>query len=301
MDLCQAEFAPMLPLGVWFPREIPRLFVHHQIHFVYAERFLEVHGGCYTEYLNTVMRVQELAYLQHFDAVVTFSEKDRSALEPHLAPASVFTSPFPIPADVGVARDVPQHFDGRFLFVASDVHDPNHDALEWLISEIWPKIMRQLPSARLIVVGQWSHSWRARFAAPAVSFAGFVRDLPQTLRGGIMLVPVRIGSGIRAKILVALAQGVPVVTTAVGGEGLLARDGEELLVCEEASEFAAAAVRLAEKPALRHRLALAGRAAVCKHYSPQEVRRRRNEIYAAVIANGRHRVSSEAGIAPVCR
>ena len=98
-----------------------------------------------------------------------------------------------------------------------------------------------------------------------------------------MLVPVRIGSGLRVKILTALAQGVPVVSTRVGGEGLLVQDGREILVRDEASEFAAAAVELAGKPELWRRLAMAGRAAAVKHYSAEEVRRRRNEIYASIV------------------
>lgn len=283
-DLFQAEFARMMPLGAWVPKGVPRLFIHHQIQFVYSERFIAAHGGSGASYLHEMMRVQELAYLPHFDGVVTFSEEDRRVLLSHLPSAGVYTSPFPIPTDVGIAREVSDDFNGQFLIVASEGHDPNRDALEWLLGEIWPIIVRDLPSARLVVVGRWSRSVQADFAAPSVSFPGFVDDLAATLRGGIMLVPLRIGSGIRVKILVALAQGVPVVTTPVGGEGLLARDDEELLSRDSASEFAAAAVELARRPELRRRLATAGLAAVARHYSAEGVRRRRNEIYAAMVA-----------------
>jgi polysaccharide biosynthesis protein PslH len=289
-DLCQAEFAPMLPLGSWFPADIPRLFVHHQVQFVYADRFLEAHGGSSVgTYLRATMRVQELAYLQHFDGVITFSDDDRQYLLPYVPAPRLFTSPFPIPADVGFEGDPSQDFDGRFLYVASEVHDPNVDALEWLVAEIWPKISAQLSSASLIVIGQWSESLRKRFAAPNLSFAGFVPDLSSTMRGGIMLVPIRIGSGIRAKILAALAQGVPVVSTPVGSEGLLVRDEEELLVRAGASDFASAAVRLAAERDLRMRLSIAGREAVLRNYSADQVRRRRNEIYSILASNRRKR------------
>jgi glycosyltransferase involved in cell wall biosynthesis len=281
----------MMPLGAWVPKEVPRLFIHHQIQFVYSERFIAAHGGNGASYLHEMMRVQELAYLPHFDGVVTFSEEDRRALLSHLPSVNVHTSPFPIPADVGISREVSEDFNGQFLLVASEGHDPNRDALEWLLGEIWPIIVKELPSAKLVVVGRWSRSAQAHFAAPSVSFPGFVNDLAETLRGGIMLVPLRIGSGIRVKILVALAQGVPVVTTPVGGEGLLAQNDEELLSRDSASEFAAAAVRLARDPKLRRHLATAGLAAVSKHYSAESVRRRRNEIYAAMVAKDHYRRS----------
>jgi glycosyltransferase involved in cell wall biosynthesis len=290
-DLFQAEFANMLPLGVWVPNEVPRLFIHHQIQFVYSGRFIETHGTSSASYLHEMMRVQELAYLPYFDAVVTFSEDDRRVLLSHLPSAEVHTSPFPIPADVGVAKEVSDDFNGQFLFVAQEGHDPNKDALEWLLKDIWPVIVRELPLARLIVVGKWSRSTQAHFATPSVSFAGFVDDLSATLRGGVMLVPLRIGSGIRVKILVALAQGVPVVTTPVGGEGLIARDDEELLLRGSASEFASAAIQLAQKPELRRRLAAAGLATVSKNYSAESVRQRRNEIYTALAANVHRRGS----------
>jgi glycosyltransferase involved in cell wall biosynthesis len=283
-DLCQVEFATMMSIGPWLPVEIPKLFIHHQPQFVYADRFLETNGNdpC-AGYLAKMMRVQELAYLQCFNAIVTFSDEDRRALASVLPAAKVFTSPFPIPADVGVADKIPEKFDGRFLFVASEVHPPNRDALAWLLADIWPKITGQIPAARLVVVGEWSAATVKSRSGPSVSFTGFVPDLGSTLRGGIMLVPVRIGSGLRVKILGAFAQGVPVVSTPVGREGLLVQDGQELLVAAEASGFAAAAVELAGQPGLWRRLASAGLAAAVKNYSAEEVRRRRNEIYAAVV------------------
>ncbi len=284
IDLCQAEFAEMLPLGAWFPKHIPKLFIHHQLHFVYSRRFLEVNGrDSYLDHLDTLWRVHEIAHLQQFDGVVTFSEQDRRILLPWVTPEKVFTSPFPIPADVGVAIELPERFDGRFLFLASEGHDPNRDALDWLLTEIWPNIFRRLPSSRLVVIGDWSESARAKYTTSGVGFVGFVENLSATLRGGIMLVPLRIGSGIRVKIMVAMAQGVPVVSTSVGSEGLLVMDGEELFVRDDGSEFAAAAVQLAREPELWGRLTTAARASVSKHYSPEEVRQRRNEIYAALM------------------
>jgi glycosyltransferase involved in cell wall biosynthesis len=283
-DLCQVEFAAMMSLGAWLPKEIPKLFIHHQLHFVYVERFLETNGrNPAGDYLAKMMRLQELLFLQCFDAIVTFSDEDKRSLAGALPGAKIFTSPFPIPADVGIAEKIPEKFDGRFLYIASEVHPPNRDALDWLLAEIWPKIIAQLPAARLVVIGEWSAATINSKSSPSVSFTGFVPDLASTLRGGIMLVPVRIGSGLRVKILIALAQGVPVISTCVGSEGLLVQDGQEILVRNEVSKFAAAAVQLAREPELWHRLAVAGRAAVAKYYSAQEVRRRRNEIYATIL------------------
>jgi glycosyltransferase involved in cell wall biosynthesis len=283
-DLCQAEFAEMLPLGSWFPDELPKLFIQHQVHFVYAQRFLTSQGGTdYGRYLETTMRTQEVAFLRRFDQVVVFGEADKLALAPYLDSSRLNVSPFPIPADVGVAREIAERFDGRFLFIGSEEHDPNRDALDWLLSDIWPGIARQLPQAQLTVVGRWSESARASYARGPVRFAGFVDNLVRVLRGGILLVPLKIGSGICTKILAALAQGVPVVTTPVGVEGLAVPDGCGCLVRSNPTEFANAAVELARQPELWSRVASSGMRAVAYTYSPESVRRRRNEIYSAVV------------------
>lgn len=294
-DLCQAEYTEMLTLGPWFPREIPKIFVQIQIHFVYVKRFLETHGyTSYENYLEGSMRVQELGFLSHFDAVITLSENDRRTHLQHLEPDRVFSSPFPIPTDVGIAQSIPSAFDGRFLFVASEAHGPNRDGLEWLLKEIWPQIVRELPSSRLVVIGEWTEFTKAAWRAPGVSFTGFVSDLPATLRGGIMLVPVRIGSGIRVKILVALAQGVPTVTTTVGMEGLPIRNSEHVLIGDDASSFAAAAIRVAQQHEIWKNLAKAGRSVVEQFFSPQKVRERRNEIYNEVVR--RHQRDSSSAV-----
>jgi glycosyltransferase involved in cell wall biosynthesis len=283
-DLCQAEFAEMLPLGAWFPASVPKVFIHHQVHFVYAQRLLKSQGRTsYGSYLEAVMRIQEVALLRCFDRVIVFGEPDRLALTPHLERSKVSVSPFPIPADVGLAGAIPPQFDGRFLFIGSEEHGPNRAALAWLLAEIWPQIARRLPAARLAVIGRWPAAARAASVCPGVSFSGFVQDLGRALDGGILLVPLQIGSGIRTKILAALARGVPAVTTPVGVEGLALAEGCGCLVRAGAADFAAAAVQLAREPELRRRVAAAGLAAVTRAYCPASVRQRRNEIYETTV------------------
>jgi glycosyltransferase involved in cell wall biosynthesis len=274
----------MMPLGCWLPATVARVFIHHQIHYVYSRRFIEAQGDPtgYGHYLATVMEAQEFAFLQHFDTIVTFSREDCEAIQPRLPGANIVTSPFPVPADLSDGSAQAAAFAGHFCFVASGSHNPNRDALEWLLSEIWPQIAARLPSATLRIIGEWSPEDRTAFARPGVDFLGFVPELAPVLHGGIMLVPLRVGSGLRVKILAALTLGVPVVTTAIGAEGLLLEAGREMLVGNSASDFAAAAVKLAADRALWPALARAGREAVKRTYSPARVRAQRNQIYEAL-------------------
>jgi glycosyltransferase involved in cell wall biosynthesis len=282
-DLCQLEFMPMLSLGTWLPRHIPSLFVHHQVHFIYSRRFLEARGSDpHADYVDKMWQAQEIAYLQSYQGIIAFSEEDKNHLLPYIAPEKLFVSPFPLPPDIAAFEETPPGFDGRFIYLASGAHSPNRDALGWLLAEIWPTILQQMPSAQLVVIGEWSEAARAEYTAPGVTFSGFVKDLASVLRGGIMLVPLRIGSGLRVKIMAAMAQAVPVISTSVGSEGLLLENGQDLLLRDDSDGFAAAAVQIATDPALWMRLAENGRAAISRHYSPEQVRRRRNEIYASL-------------------
>jgi glycosyltransferase involved in cell wall biosynthesis len=286
VDLCQAEFAEMLSLGSWFPKHVPKLFIHHQVHAVYSRRFIEVNGSdAYTDYLDAWWNVHERANLEQFDGVLTFSEQDSKVLSTWIPQNRLFVSPFPVPADIGITEEAPDRFDGRFVFLASGEHPPNRDALDWLVSDIWPHVLEQLPTSTLVVIGKWSRHDRARLTAPGVVFTGFVESLTEHLPGAIMLVPLRIGSGIRVKILAGMAQGVPVISTSVGAEGLSVADNEEILIRDGDREFAEAAVALAQNHQLWKRLAIAGRATVIEHYSPQSVRRERNSIYARLSAS----------------
>jgi glycosyltransferase involved in cell wall biosynthesis len=291
VDLCQVEFAELLPLGAWLPPELPKVFLHHQIHFIYTQRFIEAQGdaGGYARFLETTMRVQEVAYLKYFNSVIVLSQVDHDILQPHLNGVELAISPPPFPADVEIAADAPP-FNGTFTYIASEGHSPNRDGLAWLLEDIWPKIATALPSACLKIIGSWSEKAIKKLARPGVEFTGFVPDLATVVPGSVVLVPIRIGSGIRLKILTAQALGAPVVTTAIGCEGLIGEDGWEMLIRDSAEDFAAAAIELTRDEEMWRKLCMAGREAVVRNYSPESVRARRNEIYGRLRA-----VSKEDG------
>jgi polysaccharide biosynthesis protein PslH len=82
---------------------------------------------------------------------------------------------------------------------------------------------------------------------------------PYLDRADLYVAPLRLGEGIKGKILEAFAAGVPVVTSSVGSRGLSARSGEHLLVADKPDDFAEAAVRVAFDRDLRRRLVLNAR------------------------------------------
>jgi glycosyltransferase involved in cell wall biosynthesis len=142
----------------------------------------------------------------------------------------------------------------------------------------------QIPDCKLHVIGRWNEATIAKLSAVGVEFVGFVPDLAASLKDGVMLVPIRIGSGIRVKILDAMSHGAPVISTTIGCEGIPASDESEILIRDDSKGFADAVVRLAKSRESRERLSIAARGLVSSFYSPERVRNERNEIYRSMLA-----------------
>jgi glycosyltransferase involved in cell wall biosynthesis len=133
----------------------------------------------------------------------------------------------------------------------------------------------------------------ARKRAPGMEILGFVPD-PNTLSdlAGVAVIPLRIGGGIRIKLLELMAMGMAVVSTTVGAQGIGVTHGDDVLLADEPAEFAAAVARLLKSPQKSQRLAKNARRLVEERYSWDaagdrlveavvEMVRRRNELLDA--------------------
>lgn len=155
----------------------------------------------------------------------------------------------------------------RLLFLCGLDYHPNMDAARWLLDEIWPLIRRKDPEARLLLAGRKTDQLVLP-AAAGISCLGDPEDVPACFaQADALLVPLRVGAGTRLKVLEAMAAGLPVVSTARGCEGTLARDGEHLLQAETPEDFASACQRLLADPGMAATMARAARRMVEENYS----------------------------------
>jgi polysaccharide biosynthesis protein PslH len=157
----------------------------------------------------------------------------------------------------------------ELLSIGTMYWPPNVDAALYFYREIFPKIRRQMSDATLCLVGPKPTADVLALASdPAVSVTGLVPDIrPWAQKCGAFIVPLRSGSGMRVKILNAMAMGVPIVSTTVGAEGIEVTDGENILLADAPEAFAAAALRVLTDPALACRLASGGRTLMERLYS----------------------------------
>jgi polysaccharide biosynthesis protein PslH len=156
----------------------------------------------------------------------------------------------------------------RLLFVGSMDYSANVDAVEYLIDEILPRVRRT--DARIAIVGSNPRPAVRRAAHRSVLAVELLGQVPSTAphfeRSRVLLVPLRFGGGTRLKILEALARGVPVLTTAIGCEGLELTHERDVVVADEPEAFAGWIDRLLEDDALCVRLSAEGRRTVAAHY-----------------------------------
>lgn len=112
---------------------------------------------------------------------------------------------------------------------------------------------------------------------------GFVPELSAAAYGGILIVPILSGSGMRMKILDGAALSMPLLTTSVGAEGLLFANGSSCLIADTATEFANALTRLISDDTLRKKLADNASDIFKNNYSKEALANKRNNIYNSAI------------------
>jgi glycosyltransferase involved in cell wall biosynthesis len=284
-DLVQVEDNAM---GVYrYPTQIPKVLAEHEVR---RPRGLAWHDLSTMPWSQWALRETDWqrwrryqsTVWSRFDRVQVFTQRDAAsvqAISPVLAPR-VRVNPF------GVA--LPQPADplreeaGTLLFVGNYTHPPNVDAALWLGAEIMPILRARHPGVRLWIVGIDPPEAVRALVAEDIVVTGRVPTIePYLSRAAVVLAPIRIGGGMRMKVLHAMALGKAVVTTPRGAEGL-ADVGHKppLRIAGDAESFASETAALLQSIPARQQLGQAARAFVAEHYSPAAYVRRLEMIYA---------------------
>jgi len=256
----------MLPLLRKHAPQAKLLFDTVDLHYLREKRAAELTADATA--LRAAMRTRELelALIRDADATLVVSRVERELLGIDAPGANVHVlSNLHRAAAAGPSWALR---DG-LLFVGGFRHPPNVDAVLWFVREVFPRVRAARPTIEFHCVGGDVPNEIARLAdVPGVRVHGHVPDLQPLLDAArVSIAPLRYGAGVKGKVNQAMAHGLPVVATTCAVEGMHLRDGEDVLVADDASEFADAVLRLLDDEASWSRLAVNGRANVAAHFS----------------------------------
>jgi polysaccharide biosynthesis protein PslH len=268
-DIIQAEFHVM---GQYFSAlkdiEARRLLVEHEP---------SARAGLYIQNLPSILdtlvgviekiswRRYEREVYRQVEGIVAFTEADQKSIK-----EAASQTPIHVISPGTVIPEYPLNPLGSLpptlLFVGNYYHPPNVDAARRLVHSIFPSVQRRFPETKLFIVGENPPADFKRIDNKNIIVTGRVPAITPYLDGAALLVaPLRLGGGMRIKILEALAAGKAVVTTPLAVEGLDIVDGEQISLAETDLEFAERIIYLLQHADDRLALAQHARVWACDH------------------------------------
>ena len=234
---------------------------------------------------------QQLAFQRYervlspkFDAVTCTSDIDAVVFQQHCTTDAIEI----IPNGVDITHYLPDFTSeapAHLIYIGSMDWYPNEDAVGFFADEVLPLIQEKVSNVTFSIVGG-NPSARVRKLAEreGVVVTGRVPEIkPYFAEATVFVVPLRIGSGTRLKILEALAMGKAIVSTTVGAEGLDLKDGAEIFIADEPTAFADAVTRLLMDSDLRRRMGENGRVRVEQDYDWQRIGEKLHGVYAKIV------------------
>ncbi len=208
----------------------------HNVEFKLWEQLSQnTRGYLKKSYLKRLAKDLKQAEIQAYSAVdqlFSISESDKKTIEKLGVKTSITT--IPVAMDLQPRKVNDSH--SRICFIGSMNWQPNLEAVNILVNELFPRIKENLPSTELHLAGSYMNGQYPTDLEINLINHDFAEDMQVFLReNGVMLLPIRTGSGVRVKILEALSLGVPIVTTPIGALGIT--DQSALIIGETDKEL----------------------------------------------------------------
>ena len=240
------------------------------------------HAALYSTIQARRLRRFEGEICREVDLVVAVSDEDADFLPGyngaplHVVPNGIQTRDYRPPRR-NLRSPVQIVFSGKMDY------RPNVDAMQWFCGDILPRVHERLPDTQLVIAGRNPHPRVQALANERVAVTGWVKSVqPHLHSSALYVVPLRMGSGTRLKILQALASGCPVVSTSVGAAGLNDETLDAIHIADDADAFADAVVKLLNDEEARERIGKQGMASVRKHYDWKALMPRLLDAYRSV-------------------
>ena len=276
-DVVHADQLNMAQYAAAVERGIKVIDEHNALWLLYRRMAGTMPSGPRKWLLNRdwrLLRTYEGQICRDFDAVLTVSEVDRDALAEVAGETPQFTV-IPIAVDTDEVAPIKRAVEAnRIVHIGTMFWPPNVDGILWFTREVLPLIRSKKPEVGFDIIGAKPPQEVINLgeADPLINVTGYVEDTaPYLEKTGVLIVPVRAGGGMRVKILNALSQALPMVTTTIGCEGIAVEHDTHLLIADTPQAFADAVIQLLDDRDAGQRLGQYGRRLIQEQYDYRKV------------------------------
>lgn len=192
----------------------------------------------YVKYLTRKLKRYEISQLQNYDVLVGITQRDVDYFKKLGYQGNAITIP--------IGLELKQYQPNwdiyqkpiSLSFIGSLDWMPNLEGVQWLLKEIMPRVKKKFPNLSLHIAGRNTPDGLFKKQSKNLTIHGEVEDAKIFINNhAVMLVPLFSGSGMRAKILEAMALGRTVITTTIGVEGIPATPNQEVLLADTPEEW----------------------------------------------------------------
>lgn len=243
-DVIQLEtlyLAPFLPVIKKYSNALIVLRAHnieHEIWSRIASQVKFIPKKLYLHYLSSKLKKFEINTLNDCDFLVAITERDLT----HFKSLGYKNGCVASPVGFDLSQYNPDYSafskPMTISFLGSLDWMPNIEAVRWFLSEVWPQVNKRFPELEFHFAGRNAPGDLANIKIPQVYYHPEVVDAKQfMLNYPVLIVPIFAGSGIRVKILEAMALGRVVITTSIGLEGIPARHKDQVILANSVEDF----------------------------------------------------------------
>ncbi|MBU1565772.1 MAG: glycosyltransferase family 4 protein [Proteobacteria bacterium] len=221
--------------------------------------------------VDNTIKSQELHYARCADEVLVVSpiEKEIFELEGLKEKVSIVTN-------VHTLQPLYRSFTERagLMFIGGFEHQPNVDGIIWFVQKIFPIIQNQIPGIHLDIVGSHPPAPVLSLGSADIAVTGYVVDvIPYFNKARVFISPLRYGAGVKGKIGQSMAFKLPVVTTAIGAEGMYLEDSYNAMIADDEELFAQKVIKLYQDQTLWELISHRAGMVIQQYFSPEVVKK----------------------------
>ncbi|RMG79491.1 MAG: glycosyltransferase [Bacteroidetes bacterium] len=278
IQLESVQLAPYIPLIRQFSKARVCMRAHNVEHEIWERQRRETRSFFKKIYLKSqiaAFRKTEIESLSEYDILAAITEKDLDFFRRAGFAGRGVVVPVGMDPEA-YAPDWSAYDRGLSLgFIGSLDWMPNQEGIAWFLREVWPVFSQKYPDIRLEIAGRHAPPHLGKNLPRNVRLRGEVADARAFMNAhSAMIVPLFSGSGIRVKILEAMALGRTVISTPVGMEGIAAKHRKEILTAATRDEFLKELSFCATRPERILEIGRAARAFILDRFDNLELARR---------------------------